>query len=55
MMSNNFILISKYVSVLYKSFYFIKYHFMLKMRSSDQQRLVPGMGGGGSGHAQKLK
>ena len=44
MISNNIILILKYVSVLYKTYYFIKYHFMLEMRSSDQQRLVPGVG-----------
>ena len=31
MISNNIILILKYVSVLYKSYYFIKYYFMLKM------------------------
>ena len=44
MISNNIILILKYVPVLYKSYYFIKYHFMLKMLISDQQRLVPGVG-----------
>ena len=45
MISKNIILILKYVMVLYKSYYFMKYHFMLKMRSSDQQQLVPGVGG----------